>query len=327
MSKIPCRICPKCGMYFDISVNSCSKCGTELLCIPARIVETDDICCELKGLINENVKAFVKKCPACGTLNFIQNRDSIVDTCYKCHKKRIASIESFEYKIEDVQTPNDITETGTIEKTKSDNNIKKNALKIPEIVNSENEEMDMKTVNWLNELKRSIGSKIYSDDALISQKEVQLNATQTDNEEVLSNNNFERVDKKDEDVLDWGFLHNEDIDMKTIKTEQNKKRITLTAIRYGNFSFTIKAEDGKKYMLGRSAQQSSFLAKDGRVGNEHCYIEYTDGLWYVRDNHSANGTAVNYRDIGLDGESVLNDGDELVLGHHPDSMAFRISIN
>lgn len=79
-------------------------------------------------------------------------------------------------------------------------------------------------------------------------------------------------------------------------------------------------------MLGRSAGQGNFLAQDGRVSNEHCLLIYRDGSWFVRDNHSSNGTAVNSRDIGLNGECVLNSGDELKLGHHPDSMAFRVTL-
>lgn len=109
-------------------------------------------------------------------------------------------------------------------------------------------------------------------------------------------------------------------------TSQQMRAITLTAVTYGNLSFTIEARPDETYLLGRSAKQSAFLSKDGRVSNQHCYLYFKNGSWYVKDNHSANGTAVNARDLGLDGESVLNDGDELKLGHHPDSMAFKIKI-
>ena len=100
----------------------------------------------------------------------------------------------------------------------------------------------------------------------------------------------------------------------------------MTAIRFGRLSFAIEAKKDTPYLLGRSANQRAFLENDGRVGNEHCYILFKNGKWYVKDNHSANGTAVNSRDIGLNGEHVLNDGDELKLGHHSDSMAFRGTI-
>lgn len=106
-----------------------------------------------------------------------------------------------------------------------------------------------------------------------------------------------------------------------------EKNLTLTSIQYEGCTFTLKAAEAiTPLMLGRSAYQAEFLSRDLRVGNEHCRIDYRDGNWYVADNHSANGTAINQKDLGLDGESILRDGDELMLGHHPDSMRFQVSI-
>ncbi len=101
--------------------------------------------------------------------------------------------------------------------------------------------------------------------------------------------------------------------------------ITLSALRYGSLCFMVSAADAP-YLLGRSARQAAFLAADMRVSNEHCSLLFRDGVWYVRDDNSSNGTAVNGRDIGLNGERRLADGDELKLGHEADSMAFRVTI-
>lgn len=104
-------------------------------------------------------------------------------------------------------------------------------------------------------------------------------------------------------------------------------RLTLTAIRYGSFSITLQA--GQKdlpFLLGRSAGCGEFLSQDLRVSNEHCYLAFQDGGWVVVDHHSANGTAVNREFLEWNGQRSLRDGDELTLGHHPDSMAFRIRI-
>ena len=68
-------------------------------------------------------------------------------------------------------------------------------------------------------------------------------------------------------------------------TQSEIKKITLTAKEYGDLSFSITS-DKEKYMLGRSANQSEFLAQDRRVGNEHCYLFYQDGYWLVKDNNS-----------------------------------------
>ncbi len=102
--------------------------------------------------------------------------------------------------------------------------------------------------------------------------------------------------------------------------------ITLTAINYGNFSTRVSITLNESYMLGRSANLSNFLACDGRVGNEHCYLQYKDNAWYVTDNHSSNGTAVNRKDIGYNGKHILRDGDLLTLGHHQDSVTFKITV-
>ena len=102
--------------------------------------------------------------------------------------------------------------------------------------------------------------------------------------------------------------------------------MTLTAVTYGKCVFTVSSDMEEDYLLGRNANQRDFLANDIRVGNKHCYLKFKDGAWYVRDNDSSNGTAINSVDIGLGGERVLRDGDVLKLGHHSDSMAFRVSI-
>ena len=133
---------------------------------------------------------------------------------------------------------------------------------------------------------------------------------QQEKQNAVNITNDEKNDDEDE-IVDWPIDSNE---------------IILTALRYGNHSFTIDAKLSSQYLLGRSAHQSDFLSNDRRVGNEHCSISFKNGYWYVKDNHSANGTAVNSLDIGLDGEHILNDGDELKLGHNHDSMAFRVTI-
>lgn len=105
------------------------------------------------------------------------------------------------------------------------------------------------------------------------------------------------------------------------------QELTLTAIRYGRLSFTLHAaQRDLPFLLGRSAGYGDFLSQDIRVSNEHCYLAFQGGGWVVIDNHSANGTAVNKRFLDYNGQQALHDGDELMLGHHPDSMAFRISI-
>lgn len=146
-------------------------------------------------------------------------------------------------------------------------------------------------------------------------------------------------DDEDKEIVDWEKLcsgansvlkKKEELDDQmedTLQTPVSESSLTLTAIRFGSYSFTVSAEQDSPYMLGRSAGQGEFLSKDMRVSNMHCLLCYRDGRWFVKDNGSSNGTAVNSRDIGEKQESPLNSGDELKLGHHPDSMAFRVIIS
>lgn len=155
---------------------------------------------------------------------------------------------------------------------------------------------------------------------------------------------FDDDDDDDDEFLTWANImqlpedehkpgpSKQDSDATTRKAQAVTKpahsTLTLTALCYGNLSVTLtEGKDRLPYLLGRSANQAQFLGQDLRVGNEHCELGFRNGSWYVHEIRAQNGTAVNrweFLDIG--GERILHDGDELILGHHSDSMAFRITI-
>ena len=127
-------------------------------------------------------------------------------------------------------------------------------------------------------------------------------------------------DDGDDDAVCWKEL------LEGVRSTAGQE-LTLTAVRYGSLSFTLRAgQVDLPFLLGRSAGCGDFLSQDIRVSNEHCYLAFQGGTWVVIDNHSTNGTAVNGRFLDLNGRQTLHDGDELMLGHHLDSMAFRVSI-
>lgn len=131
----------------------------------------------------------------------------------------------------------------------------------------------------------------------------------------------------EEDVEIYDFPDVHDNEEKTKKnTATSRCNITLTAVGDAGFSFSVSAEPNKPYILGREANQGAFLSDDRYVGNEHCCLIFKNGFWYVKDNHTRNGTAVNSEDIGYNGERELKDGDELKLGHFSYSKAFRVTI-
>ena len=310
MSKIPCRKCNSCGFYHDLSVLICEECKADIKNVPALMMETEEIPVERYGEINEGVPVFVQKCSACGALNFTPDEEQRVVKCYNCNKSRVQAVKPVKYVEED--------EAGAEEAAAQQEEEKKSApaevASKPVILVDEDDEAD--SSQWqgiLGNIKKSIGAEESKPEPVQPQPS-------------------EPIADDDDDDADWGSILGGKPAPKREEPAARRPDMTLTALRYGSLTFTVAAEPNQMYLLGRSANQASFLNSDARVGNEHCYLIFRDGGWIVRDNHSTNGTAVKangtaaYKDIGYNGECPLRDGDELMLGHNSDSMAFRITI-
>ena len=334
MGKIPCRKCKKCGIYHTLAIDICDECGTELINIPAVLMDEQDIPLELQGDFDKHVLVYVQKCSACGTLNFTTDKNKPVRICYNCHKSRVAAVEPIEFVSEDEIIPgSDIgqNDTGNKESTGTQqiHIAGQNPTTLIENDEDDEEDLDSQAMFWLK-LKSGIDKTVSQNHGSTSNVTPKRDTTVLahDYEPAISNNTDSPYDDSDDDddadAGDWSGVFGTTV-KPTPSTPPIKKAITLTAIRYGRLSFTIEVGQDT-YMLGRSANQGDFLSQDGRVGNEHCFLFYRNGAWYVKDNHSSNGTAVNSRDIGLNGECMLRDGDELKLGHHSDSAAFRVTI-
>ena len=328
MNRVPCKKCPQCGLFNDFTIEEC-ECGKKLNNIGAQLIDTDQLSPEQCGEIDVSLKVYVQKCSACGALNYTDNPSNPVKVCYNCHKTRIAAIVPVEYVDTDSSKQEEVV--AEIDELSGDNNLNTHTnqqRQIPQVIlPTVDDDDDDDSVKWqeiLGNIQKTVGNS-----QVISQTRTsQQNVKKTIVTPIASG---EDNDDEEEEIGDWSGIigdktkQNATTSKPQIVTSAAKKDITLTAIRYGRLSFSVEA-GSNTYMLGRSANQGSFLSQDGRVGNEHCYLFYRNGNWLVKDNSSRNGTAVNSRDIGLNGECVLSDGDELKLGHHKDSAAFRISI-
>ena len=335
MNRIPCKKCPQCGLYNDFTIEECES-GKILSCIEAQFVDTDELSPEEYAEIDTSLNVYVQKCSACGALNYTDNPSNPVRVCYNCHKTRIAAIAPVEY----VEKDSKATQTASIPEivTTDSTNVfdaKQTASQVvqgqplygTDDIDDDNDDDDDDFVQWqgiLGNIKNTVSTPPVA-------KTIQSRTQQVvEPEDAQVTNDF--YDDDDDEVGDWSGILGTKANVSSAPAAKRqplstptKKSITLTAIRYGRLSFTVDAGQDT-YMLGRSANQGTFLSQDGRVGNEHCYLFFRNGTWFVKDNNSRNGTAVNSRDIGLNGECMLSDGDELKLGHHPDSVAFRISI-
>lgn len=324
MSKIPCRKCKKCGKYSDMASLICI-CGEEIGKIPGELVEISDLPEELIADIDEEIEVFVQKCSACGALNFSISEDEPVKMCCNCHKARIATVVPVKYICDKLEKRDDCLEDVLLEAAKksiSVNDVSEPSNALVNAIEDDEDDDEDDASPWLNIL----GGIRSATGNMTSKHGKQSNLQQSNTIQTSKTIGDDDDDDDDDEAGNWGNILGGNYQVKTSPqvTIENSK-LTIIAIRYGKFSYTIKKTD-VPLLLGRDADLKDFLSRDLRVSNEHCYIDYENNNWIVRDKNSSNGTAVNSKDIGCGGEKVIQNGDLLKLGHHQDSMEFKVLI-
>ena len=68
--------------------------------------------------------------------------------------------------------------------------------------------------------------------------------------------------------------------------------------------------------IGRVAPADIVLFKDKLVSRRHASVRYEQGHYVLRDEHSANGTAVNGERLEELVPYQLQDGDQVEIGAH-----------
>lgn len=323
MSKILCRKCPECELYYDISHLTCPECETDLHTIAPEVLEEEQLTFGNRGECDPAIKVYVQKCPVCGAAYYTTDSERCTTLCDRCHKTRIADVEPTEYFLdkseECKQEPDDVQKCQVnIPPTPPEHTLK---------TIDEEDEITPDALNWLNRLRSNIGTAVETfETEKGSEKDNKKNNQYVATPQKGIKESPVDEDSDDDELVTWeNFGVKSHPEKETINTAQ-KPSIMLSALSYGYLSFTVDPEQGSSYLLGRSANQKEFLSQDARISNEHCYLLLKGGQWFVRDNHSSNGTAVNGKDIGENGERPLYDGDKITLGHHPDSMTFSITI-
>lgn len=87
---IPCRQCPACGCYSDVSRLMC-VCGQDISMVPATLIDKD-VPIESFGEIDQDVEYYIQRCSACGTENYTDSPEHPVEYCRECQKRRVASV-------------------------------------------------------------------------------------------------------------------------------------------------------------------------------------------------------------------------------------------
>jgi hypothetical protein len=302
-------------------------CGGELGNIPGELIDTSSLTVELIADIDEEIEVFVQKCSACGALNFSVSMEEPVKMCWNCHKARIATVAPVKYVSDEPANNMGSIATGVLESAIEINNTNSFNLQSSKVssymVNDgdDDDDDDDGASPWMNLL----GGIKSATGGLASEKCEVIAPQPKDVVQVFK----PTVNDDDDDVVDagnWGSLLGGNMQIKTEpQVVTSKNELTIIAVRYGQLSYTIKKTD-VPLLLGRDAKLKEFLVHDQRVSNEHLYIDYENNNWIVRDNNSSNGTAVNSKDIGYGGKKVLQNGDLLKLGHHLDSMEFKVLI-
>lgn len=326
MSKIPCRKCKQCGKYSDMASLIC-VCGAELGNVPGELIDISSLASELIADIDEEIETFVQKCSACGALNFSISMDEPVKMCWNCHKARIATVVPVKYVSDEPSVNKDsaVTDVAGIPiefRNTNSINMQSNSVSSP-VVNDDDDDDDDDASPWMNIL----GGIKSATSELSSEKKESVISQPANISQVVNPISDDEDDEDDDiDAGNWGNILGGNTSIKAEpQVVTRKDELTIIAVRYGQLSFTIKKSD-VPMLLGRDAKLKDFLAHDQRVSNEHLYIDYENNNWIVRDNKSSNGTAVNSKDIGYGGKKDLQNGDLLKLGHHPDSMEFKVLI-
>lgn len=323
MSKIPCRKCKQCGKYSDMASLIC-VCGGELGNVPGELIDTSGLSSELIADIDEEIEVFAQKCSACGALNFSVSMDDHVKMCWNCHKARIATVAPVKYVSDEPGDNKDSVVADVLEtpiEINNTNSFNAHSNKVSSsIVNNDDDDDDASPwMDILGGIKTATGG--FASERNESVTFSSVNMSQVSNP-IINNDD----DDDDVDAGYWGSILGGNTQIKTKpQAVASSNELTIIAVRYGQLSYTIKKTD-IPLLLGRDAKLKEFLTHDQRVSNEHLYIDYENNNWIVRDNNSSNGTAVNSKDIGYGGKKVLKNGDLLKLGHHPDSMEFKVLI-
>ena len=358
MKKIPCKLCPSCGKYSSINVNQC-PCGADLTSVPGAAVDYNQIALPQFGRIDKDLSYYVRKCPVCSTEHFFTDPNGSVRVCRKCHKTQIGYQPTLPFEDEEKKpapakepvSPVSPVVTGSAWGDDDDEDdeddaptgsaydqMRKNIQgatgsafsapagkgNVPDDDEDDEEEDSTPKGPW---------SQLLTGKGLSAEMSGIREPASASRRPKTAQPSAPKAPVLPVSPLSVGAIWGADDDDDEDEVEAASASrptgsvLTATALCYGNLTFTLRSDSTKlPCLLGRSAEHATFLRQDPRVGNEHCYLAFRNGNWMVIEKIARNGTAVNGVFLPEGGSKILRDGDELKLGHHPDSMAFRISI-
>lgn len=102
--------------------------------------------------------------------------------------------------------------------------------------------------------------------------------------------------------------------------EEPKINVRLTIITPDNRKENLDILVGNKFVIGRNAGMCDLVINDEKVSRSHMILSYTDGMLFLIDAGSSNGTIVN--GMAVDKQRQLQSGDNIVIGTTRINVAF-----
>ena len=309
MAKTACRLCGKCNKYYDISVSKCS-CGESLMRKKYELIDLSSLreeAAERVGEINPELVFYQKKCPHCGRINYSVSENDRSAVCVYCNNPGIRYGKAVRYEEEEVIPAEEKNQWG-----KCRENI------LEELNSNTGNTGADKSKDNITETENTVAA-----DAVAEETE----PGKTESEKTESEKIESEKSESEKDITVNAAAEETTSDEFDVSSswELFSDTIVFTAFLHGNVTFEISPEEGKKQvLLGRGAAQAELLSQDGYTSNEHCYIIFRDNSWYVRNNNPRNGTFLNNTLLQPTEERKLEENDLLKLGHHVNSMQFKI---
>lgn len=164
------------------------------------------------------------------------------------------------------------------------------------------------------------GSEIYGKKLIVIKELNDFSENTEKNEDTMQKN-------VDEAVTPWKHWNpNIDNELNTENSSITLKYITGNGRIKQEFEISVDKSE-VKCLLGRGAKGEEFFQNDIRVSNEHLYVWYKSGEWFIKDDYSKNGTMLNKKLIKPGKEYVIKNGDIIALGKLADSVHLKVIIN
>jgi len=102
--------------------------------------------------------------------------------------------------------------------------------------------------------------------------------------------------------------------------EEPRINVRLTIITPDHRKENLDILVGNKFVIGRNAGMCDLVINDEKVSRSHMILSYTDGMLFLIDAGSSNGTIVN--GIAVDKQRQLQSGDNIIIGTTKINVAF-----